>query len=342
MENISLYRKYRPAKFGEIIGQDHVVDVLQAAIKNKKVSHSYIFSGGRGTGKTSLARLFAEALMVGKDDIVEMDAASNRGIDDIRALRDGVRVLPFSSPYKIYIIDEAHMLTNEAWNALLKTIEEPPKHVIFIFATTEIGKFPDTIISRCEVYKFKNPSVSDLEKLVTTVAKKEDLNLDKGVAELVANLGGGSFRDTLSTLQKLISYSSDKKISLEEAEKITGAPSSLVVRDILTSFVKGDEQSLVEKIESLRSGEVDFTKLALLLVKQLRVMLVLGAGAKDVDFVYSEISKEDFEYIKSLIKDGHKISPQQLSQAIESYENEKITGIFIWAIYEFTCFSTTS
>lgn len=326
MENLSLYRKYRPSKFTEIIGQDHVVDVLRSAIKNKKVSHSYIFSGGRGTGKTSLARLFADALKVDQNDIVEMDAASNRGIDDIRALRDGVRVLPFSSPYKIYIIDEAHMLTNEAWNALLKTIEEPPKHVIFIFATTEIGKFPETIISRCEVYKFKNPTVLDLERLVQDVAKKENLKMENGVSELVANLGEGSFRDTLSTLQKLIAYSSDNKITLKEAEKITGAPSSLFVRDLLNAYVKGENNVLAEKLEKAREGELDFTKLALLLVKQLRVMLVLSHNIKGLDMLKSEISEDDFDHIKSLVDEGIKLTPEKLSNAIECYENEKITN----------------
>src|SRR3989344_7663691 len=136
----TLYRKYRPKSFKEVLGQEQVVKVLEASIKNKKISHAYLFAGSRGTGKTSVARIFANELGVVSEDLYEIDAASNRGIEDIRALREGVQTLPFRSPYKVYLIDEAHMLTREAWNALLKTLEEPPSHVIFIFATTELQK----------------------------------------------------------------------------------------------------------------------------------------------------------------------------------------------------------
>src|SRR6266436_4362104 len=146
----TLYRAYRPQDFSEVRGQEHIVKALEAAIKSKKISHAYLFSGGRGTGKTSVARILARELGVTDKDLYEMDAASNRGIDDIRELREGVYAMPFESPYKFYIIDEAHMLTKEAWNALLKTLEEPPAHVIFILATTDIDKVPDTIVSRCQ------------------------------------------------------------------------------------------------------------------------------------------------------------------------------------------------
>jgi DNA polymerase-3 subunit gamma/tau len=153
-----LYRKYRPNDWGDVIGQDHIVNVLENSIKLKKISHAYLFSGSRGTGKTSIARIFANALGISPNDIYEIDAASNRGIDDIREIRDGVNVLPLESTHKVYIIDEVHMLTKEAFNAILKTLEEPPAHAIFILATTETEKIPETVVSRCQVFSFKKPN----------------------------------------------------------------------------------------------------------------------------------------------------------------------------------------
>src|SRR3989344_4156987 len=157
---VALYRKYRPTKFEDVIGQTHIISVLENEIKADRVSHAYLFSGSRGTGKTSVARIFASTLGVNPEDIYEIDAASNRGIDDIRAIRESVHTLPYSSKYKIYIVDEVHMLTKEAFNALLKTLEEPPAHVIFILATTEPHKLLDTVISRCEHFTFKRLSHS--------------------------------------------------------------------------------------------------------------------------------------------------------------------------------------
>src|SRR6185437_9131162 len=151
---LSLYRKYRPGSFEEVRGQSQVVSVLEAAVANKKIAHAYLFAGGRGTGKTSMARILARALDTAEEDIYEMDAASNRGIDEIRELRDGVSTLPFNSRYKFYIIDEAHALTKDAWGAFLKTLEEPPAHAIFVLATTELERVPDTIVSRCQVFRF--------------------------------------------------------------------------------------------------------------------------------------------------------------------------------------------
>jgi DNA polymerase-3 subunit gamma/tau len=171
-EHRALYRKYRPQTFAEVRGQDQVVKVLQGALSQNHIGHAYLFAGGRGTGKTSVARIFARAVGVGDTDLYELDAASNRGIDDVRTLREAVNTLPFSSPYKVYIIDEVHMLTKEAFNALLKTLEEPPAHVIFILATTEMEKLPDTIVSRCEVHQFKQPSRAMLKEQVIDVAKK--------------------------------------------------------------------------------------------------------------------------------------------------------------------------
>src|SRR3989338_4556860 len=178
-----LYRTYRPSSWNEVIGQDHIVNSLKDAISNERIAHAYLFSGSRGTGKTSVARILAKAVKSADDDIYEIDAASNRGIDDIRELREHVSVLPFSSPYKVYIIDEVHMLSKDAWNALLKTLEEPPKHVIFILATTELDKVPETIVSRCQTFSFRKPGRGILRKEIARVGKKEGYDLDSGASD---------------------------------------------------------------------------------------------------------------------------------------------------------------
>ena len=181
MHDLALYRKYRPKNFKEVLGQDHIVDVLESSVDTNKDSHAYLFVGSRGTGKTSVARIFATSIGVSANDLYEIDAASNRGIEDIRELRDGARVLPFDSKYKVYIIDEVHMLSKDAWGALLKILEEPPKHVIFILATTEFHKVPETIISRCQVFVFKKASTLNLSFELFFSTKISQLNLYSGL-----------------------------------------------------------------------------------------------------------------------------------------------------------------
>src|SRR3989344_2044513 len=198
------YRKYRPQKFKDVIGQDHVVKVLEGAIKLGNISHAYLFSGSRGKGKTSMARIFSREVGTSPDDLVEMDAASNRGIDDVRGIRESVSTLPFRSKYKVYIIDEVHMLTKDAWNAFLKTLEEPPVHVIFILATTELEKVPETVISRCQSFQFRQPNQATLKDFAQAIAKKEGVSLEKEAAELISLLGDGSFRDTHGILEKVL------------------------------------------------------------------------------------------------------------------------------------------
>jgi DNA polymerase-3 subunit gamma/tau len=232
-----LYRTYRPAKWSEVVGQDHIVGALKDAIENKRISHAYLFSGSRGTGKTTVARILAKSLGTADEDVYEIDAASNRGIDDIRELREHVAVSPFSSVYKVYIIDEVHMLSKDAWNALLKTLEEPPKHVIFILATTELDKVPDTIISRCQTFSFRKPAREIIRKEVVSIAKKEGYELDSGASDLIALLGDGSFRDALGMLEKVISTSPDKKVSREEVENITGAPRAGSVNSFVSALI---------------------------------------------------------------------------------------------------------
>src|SRR3989338_852302 len=248
MHDLALYRKYRPKKFKEVLGQDHIVKVLESSVETNKVSHAYLFVGTRGTGKTSVARIFATSIGVSPNDLYEIDAASNRGIEDIKLLRDGARVLPFDSKYKVYIIDEVHMLSKDAWGALLKTLEEPPKHVIFILATTELHKVPETIISRCQVFTFKKASEAMLRNIILYVAKEEGYELDKSGAELLAILADGSFRDGLGELQKVINFirkdNKRKKIKREDVDMIAGDLSEADL-EFLKFLVKEDKAGML-------------------------------------------------------------------------------------------------
>jgi DNA polymerase III subunit gamma/tau len=258
----TLYRTYRPADFDEVRGQEHVVGVLEKAIKNKKVAHAYLFCGGRGTGKTSVARILAKRLGVTGKDLYEIDAASQNSVDDIRSLREAVNSMPFESPYRFYIIDEAHMLSKAAWNAFLKTLEEPPGHVIFVMATTERDKVPDTIQSRCEIYTFKQPSREVLAQIAQDVAKKEGYALERPAADLVALLAEGSFRDALSILQKVLVVSKDKNVDIEEVEAVSGAPRGEVVRQIVTSLARRDADGAIQAIGALVAQNMDARVLA--------------------------------------------------------------------------------
>lgn len=275
----ALYSKYRPEKFKDVIGQDHISIPLEKSVKEKSFSHAFLFSGTRGTGKTSVARILAREIGTDSHDLYEIDAASHTGVDDMREILESVETLPMSSEYKVYILDEVHMLSKSAFNALLKTLEEPPHHVIFILATTEPEKVPETIHSRCEVYTFREPNESILKNVVENVAKKEKVKLDKGVSELIAKLGRGSFRDTLSHLQKVISLSSDDIISREEVEKVTGIPSSDTVMKWLTAYVKGDSSLQGEVIYELSSRQKDAKFFAELLIEKLRIMLLVKIGS---------------------------------------------------------------
>ncbi len=252
----ALYRKYRPAEFDEVMGQAHVVDALKAAISAGRIGHAYLFAGGRGTGKTSIARIFARAIGVAPADIYEMDAASNRTVEDARALREAVHTLPFESERKVYIVDEAHMLTKDAFNTLLKTLEEPPAHAVFILATTELDKVPDTIVSRCQTFLFKKPDATTLKGVLTSVAKAEGYTLPANAAELIALMGDGSFRDALGVLQKVLGAMGEgasiipigslgekiaeekrKTIDLVLVERITGAPALALVLHYVNALI---------------------------------------------------------------------------------------------------------
>ncbi len=318
-EHVALYRKYRPQTFSDVRGQDQVVKVLQKSLSQGAVGHAYLFAGSRGTGKTSVARIFAREIGTHDTDLYELDAASNRGIDDVRALREGVNTLPFRSPYKVYIIDEVHMLTKEAFNALLKTLEEPPSHVIFILATTEMEKLPDTIISRCEVHSFKQPSRQMLKEHVTEVAQKEGFTLEHAAADLIALFADGSFRDAHGILQKIIHSSSDKKISVDEVTLITSAPSGELVNDVLRSIQDNDARKGIEAFSAAADAGVDMKVFGKLLLEKMRAVLLLRYTTDMRKKFEEEFSPEDLAFLTELSSKESRITSAVLSRFLDAY-----------------------
>jgi len=322
MNEIALYRKYRPQTFKDVLGQENIVKVLEGSIALGNISHSYLFAGSRGTGKTSIARIFAKAIGCSDNDLYEIDAASNRGIDDIRELREAVNTLPFESPYKVYIIDEAHMLTKEAFNALLKTLEEPPKHIVFILATTEIEKLPETIVSRCQVFSFKKPSQKILKELVLNLAEKEGFKIEPSSADLIAILGDGSFRDTQGILQKILSFSKDKKISAEEVEQVAGAPRGELVNDFIKSIDDKDLPRGLEAIKSAVSNNIDMPVYLKLVLRKMRAILLLKYAKNMESSIKEEYSEEDFIFLKELsTKKESNINSKTLFEMLVAYDS---------------------
>jgi len=314
---VSLYRAYRPQTFKEVRGQEHVVSVLEAAVKNGKLAHAYLFAGGRGTGKTSMARILAGALDTDPQDIYEMDAASNRGIEEIRSLREGVSTLPFASTYKFYIIDEAHALTKDAWGAFLKTLEEPPAHAVFVLATTELDRVPETIISRCQVFNFKKPSHETLKSLVLDVVKKEGASMTPAAAELVALMGEGAFRDTLGILQKVLTISSDEKLTEEEVAKVVGAPGSQTVNAFLKALAaKNIDDAVATFHKALESG-ADAKTFIMLAITKVRAVLLIRFAPKTEKELMGQFGEDDVVLLKALSgKDGAAINSNVLAELL--------------------------
>lgn len=278
MGYLALYRKYRPSSFDEVVGQDKVIKVISNAIINNKVSHAYLFSGPRGTGKTTTAKIIAkmvncENLIDGKpcnncdscinilnsSDIVEIDAASNNGVEEIREIRDKVNFVPTSCKYKVYIIDEVHMLTTQAFNALLKTLEEPPSHVIFILATTEIYKIPSTISSRCQKFQFTKISDDIIVNRLKDIAKSENIDILDDALYEIARFADGGLRDAINLLDQLTAYKSDK-ITLEDVFIINGSISYLELSKLLKSVVDKNNNYIINFIEKIDKNGKNITK----------------------------------------------------------------------------------
>ena len=321
MTETALYRKYRPQKFKEVLGQDHIVKVLESSIESGNIAHAYIFAGSKGTGKTSIARIFAKEIDTTPNDISEIDAASNTGVDDIRALNESVSTLPYESKYKVYILDEAHMLSKSAWNALLKTIEEPPKHVIFILATTEANKIPETIISRCQTFSFKKPTHKVLKDVVLSIAKKEGFSLEASSADLIALLGDGSFRDAQSILQKVMSASKDKKISPEEVELVTGAPKSEIVNDFIKAIDENNLELGLSAISKATEANIDMLLYFKLILHKMRSILLLRNLKSSEGKLQDEMTDTDFKFLKGLAdKKSSKINSDTLLILLSYYD----------------------
>ena len=320
-EETALYRKYRPKIFEEVFGQEHIVKVLESSIKLGNIAHAYIFSGSRGTGKTSVARIFAKEIGTSANDIIEIDAASNTSVDDIRALNDSISTLPFDSKYKVYILDEAHMLSKSAWNALLKTLEEPPKHVIFILATTEPNKIPETIISRCQTFSFKKPTHKVLKDVVMAITKKEKFSLEASSADLIAMIAEGSFRDAQSILQKVMSASKDSKITAEEVEVVTGAPRAGTVNDFLKAIDENDLELGLLSINKAVESNIDMLLYFKMVLHKMRAVLLLRNLKSSAESMSEEFTDTDFSYLKSLAeKKSSKVNSDTLLTLLSYYD----------------------
>lgn len=275
----ALYRKYRSKTLDEVVGQEHITKTLKNALKNGKISHAYLFTGPRGVGKTSIARILAREVngLPYKDesihlDIIEIDAASNRRIDEIRDLRDKVHISPTSAKYKVYIIDEVHMLTKEAFNALLKTLEEPPAHVIFILATTEAHKLPDTIVSRTQRYSFKPIDVKDIVDHLKKIAKKEKIAIDEEALELIARHGDGGLRDSISLLDQ--AGARGNAVTLSNVQQLLGIAPNEAIAELLQTLSSASPKQLLDILGRLHTQGLQAGQLAKQLGQTLRQQLI--------------------------------------------------------------------
>jgi DNA polymerase-3 subunit gamma/tau len=321
LENKAFYTKYRPQDFDQVLGQEHITFVLEKTLENNNVTHAYLFSGGRGTGKTTVARILANRLKTSKNDLYEIDAASNNSVDEIRILNESVNTLPFNSKYKIYILDEVHMLSKSAFNALLKTLEEPPEHVIFILATTELEKIPETIISRCEVYNFKTPNREILKKMIVKTAEAEGYYLSDGVAELISIVGDGSFRDTHTILQKLIRSSADKKLDLEECERVTGAPKLKLISDCLLGLCQKDLDKVLAVTKNIAENNIDVRVFVRLLLEKFRATIILKIAPKEELNLVADFGQDEIDFLKGLIQqNGEIFNSVNLLKLLESFD----------------------
>ena len=317
MSGSSLYQKYRPQEFSDVLGQDHIVKALQGALKEKHPGHAYLFVGSRGTGKTSIARILAKELEATDADIHEVDAASNTGVDNIRQLREEAAVMPFSSKRKVYIIDEVHMLSKGAFNAFLKLLEEPPSHVVFILATTELEKVPETIQSRCQVFTFKKPTQKVLSAMITRVAKKEGFTLEQASSELIALLSEGSFRDALSILQKILASSSDKKVSLDEVALVTGAPRIELIQNVISDLHEGKSDGALKAVGEAVKANADMAIFALLLLQRLRILLLMRYAPEVGGELAVDLPDTDRGFLEGLAKStASKINSETLRKVI--------------------------
>jgi len=294
-ESTSLYRRHRPGSFDEVVGQQHVVRTLRNAVEHDKVHHAYLFVGSRGTGKTSMAKILARSLNCERGgptvtpcgecescttiaagtsiDVIEMDAASNRSVDDVRDLRERVAYAPAAGRWKVYILDEAHMLTKEAWNAFLKTLEEPPPHTVFVLATTEAHKVMATIADRCQRFDFQRPSLEQIGEVLRRVAEAEGIQIDDGAAAMIARAASGSFRDALGTLDQLVAFGGDV-VTLDAVLEVLGAADAELLFGAVDAVVAEDPRAVLLAVEEMARSGRDPSQFARDLLAHLRHLLV--------------------------------------------------------------------
>ena len=347
MEYVALYRKYRPKKLDEIYGQEYIVKIVKNSILNNKFMHAYLFSGPRGTGKTTVAKLLAKIVNCSKlkkfdpcdkcnscvlindrsnPDIIEIDAASNNGVDEIRSIRDSVVLMPSVSKYKVYIIDEVHMLSSSAFNALLKTLEEPPEHVIFILATTEINKVPETIISRCQCYDFKRISVEDIVSCLSNICSKEGIDADPEALRLIASYCNGGMRDSIGLLDKLLSYSN--VINTELFYDVVGLVDDDIISELFLDICNSDRKKVFDSVEKLvnygKSIEL-ITEQLLSYVRSLSVLDDLPVSSEDFIKIV-----EGFSYIFNNIRTSYnqmlffEIEVLKIMKSIAKIDKDKV------------------
>jgi DNA polymerase III subunit gamma/tau len=299
-DSTSLYRRHRPGSFDEVVGQQHVVRTLRNAVEQGKVHHAYLFVGSRGTGKTSMAKILARSLNCERGgptttpcgecescvtiaagssiDVIEMDAASNRSVDDVRDLRERVAYAPTGGHWKVYILDEAHMLTKEAWNAFLKTLEEPPPNTVFVLATTEAHKVMATIADRCQRFDFQRPSLEQISEVLQRVAEKESIEIDDGATAMIARSASGSFRDALGTLDQLVSFGGEGDfgggITLDAVIEALGATDAELLFDAVDAVIAEDPKTVLLKVDEMARSGRDPSQFARDLLAHLRHLLV--------------------------------------------------------------------
>ena len=366
MENLALYRKYRPRDFSEVIGQEHIVQTIQNAIAQNRLSHAYLFTGPRGTGKTTLARILAKTINCEKLsgnprtqraeqssydgqpcgkciscmeiaagralDIIEIDAASNRGIDEIRELREGIRSVPVQLKYKVYIIDESHQLTKEAFNALLKTLEEPPAHAVFILATTEADKMPATILSRVQRFDFKQLSIDQIVAKLEKILKEEKVKFSQDALRIIATYASGGLRDAESMLAQILAHSPDKVTDLA-VEEALGVPAFSKVATFADLLQTKDLKETIIGLNSLQKEGVRLDEFLKSLLGYLRKMMLLQIDEKLRPFAAPELTDNQF---LTMIAQCKKFDKSELEKALtalmEAEVNLKKTSITVLPI----------